>query len=125
MDKITLQGIEAHGKHGVYPSEKVHGQNYRVTAHFFLDLKKACTSDQLEDTVDYTDLAKTITDIIETQSYSLIETLALQIILALFKCSPKIGTITIELTKPRPPHPVLSWEGTQITLTRTRDELPL
>ncbi|GAB4279911.1 MAG: dihydroneopterin aldolase [Opitutales bacterium] len=125
MDKITLQGIEAHGKHGVYPEEKANGQLYYVTAHFFWDTSRASVSDELQDTVDYSELAEVIISTIETQSYSLIETLATQIISALFKHSPKICRIILELTKPTPPHPKYSWAGTQIQITRTRDDFNL
>lgn len=55
-DKLILRGLKFHGFHGVKPEEKKLGQKFLVDVDAWLDLREAGRTDNLSDTVSYTDL---------------------------------------------------------------------
>lgn len=75
-DEIRLTGIEAFGFHGVLESERSQGQTFFVDVALSLDLAAAGKSDDLAATVDYSDVAQRIHDLITGPAFDLIETLA-------------------------------------------------
>ncbi len=79
MDRITLRGIVAHGRHGANPGERDRPQPFRIDLAIDLDLSRAAESDELRDTVDYADVYRRIVGVVETHSYRLIERLASEI----------------------------------------------
>ena len=75
-DRITLTGLRVRGRHGVFPDERVHGQDFIVDVTLELDLAPAARSDALTDTVDYGELATRLAAIVGGEPVNLIETLA-------------------------------------------------
>ncbi len=71
---IRLAGIEASGRHGVYPAEKECAQRFVVDVE--CDLDRSDIADDLATTVDYDALAGQIAQVVGDESYDLIETLA-------------------------------------------------
>ncbi len=70
---ISIQSIEANGKHGVYEKEKINSQKFYVD----LDLKiNDLNSDEILKTLNYEDLIKDVIYIVESKSFNLIETLS-------------------------------------------------
>lgn len=55
-DKLILRGLQFHGFHGVKPEEKKFGQKFVVDVDAWLDLSTAGKTDDLSDTVSYTDI---------------------------------------------------------------------
>ena len=55
-DRIILKGMQFYGFHGVNPEERTLGQTYVVDLEVELDLQPAGRSDNLEDTISYTQL---------------------------------------------------------------------
>ncbi|URE10110.1 dihydroneopterin aldolase, partial [Musa troglodytarum] len=55
-DKLILRGLQFHGFHGVKPEEKKLGQKFVVDVDAWLDLSNAGKSDDISDTVSYTDI---------------------------------------------------------------------
>ncbi|KAL8161035.1 hypothetical protein V2J09_012524 [Rumex salicifolius] len=55
-DKLVLRGLKFHGFHGVKPEERKLGQKFVIDVDAWLDLKAAGISDDLSDTVSYTDI---------------------------------------------------------------------
>ena len=63
LDVIRLNNMIFYGYHGVKDAEKHYGQRFEVDAELFLDLHKAGQSDQLSDTVDYSNVYQIIEEI--------------------------------------------------------------
>lgn len=53
MDKIEIKDACFFGYHGVLPEEKVLGQRFIVDITMFCNLNKAGQTDNLNDTIDY------------------------------------------------------------------------
>ena len=53
MDRITIRGIRAYGKHGVFEYERERLAPFDVDVTIELDLTRAAASDELADTMDY------------------------------------------------------------------------
>ncbi len=75
-DKIILKGIRFHGYHGTSESERQVGQKYEVDVELICSLATAGCTDDLEHTVNYTDVVDLIVEIGTEKSFHLIEALA-------------------------------------------------
>jgi dihydroneopterin aldolase len=75
-DRIVLRGLRAKGKHGVYAWERERGQTFLCDAVLELDTRHAATSDDLERTVNYAELAKQLYAVLSGEPVHLLETLA-------------------------------------------------
>jgi 7,8-dihydroneopterin aldolase/epimerase/oxygenase len=75
-DRLTVQGIEAFGHHGVFDFERREGQVFVVDLVLGLDTRAAARSDDLHDTVDYGTLVTRVRQAVERDPVDLIETLA-------------------------------------------------
>ena len=60
MEKIITKGLKIRAIHGVNPEEKIDGQNFILDITAELDVKKAQLSDNVDHTVSYSDIIKTI-----------------------------------------------------------------
>ena len=72
-DKIELKGMTFYGFHGVNPAEKELGQRFIVDLDIFTDLSKAGQTDDLNDTVDYSEVYRAVRDVVEGPSLNLLE----------------------------------------------------
>lgn len=84
MDRITLRGIRAYGKHGAYPGERDVEQAFDVEVTLHVDLRAAQASDDVRDAPNYDELHKRVVTIVEATSYALLERLAGEIVNAVF-----------------------------------------
>lgn len=117
-DTINLFGIEANGRHGVLPAEKVESQTFVVDLSLEIDLARAGKSDDLTDTVDYGELAQRAHDIVVSTSYDLIEALASELArMALEYSLVRAAIVTVH--KPRAPITVPFGDVT-VTVRRER-----
>ncbi|MDR0990631.1 MAG: 2-amino-4-hydroxy-6-hydroxymethyldihydropteridine diphosphokinase [Propionibacteriaceae bacterium] len=120
-DRIDLIGLTAHGRHGVFASEKVTPQLFRVDLRAWLEPVTE-RRDQLAATVDYGQLAAVVTDQIEHQSFDLIETLADQIAQATLAAD---GLRAVEVTVHKPQAPIEQpFDDVAVTAHRTRPPTP-
>lgn len=99
-DRIRLAGIEVLGRHGVYTGEKFSDQPFVVDLDCVLDRQR--TDDNLATTVDYSELADQVAEIIQAESVDLIETLAERIAAAILT-HPVISRVTVTVHKPEAP----------------------
>jgi dihydroneopterin aldolase len=99
---IFIQGLEVYGHHGVTPEEKVLGQRLYFDVRLTVEGCRAAVTDHVDDTVDYTEVMDLITEIVTTESYSLLERLAHRIaeeILRRFAANE----VWVQVIKPTPP----------------------
>ena len=91
-----------HAYHGVYAQEKKTGNEFRVDLKLEVDVSKACLSDSLEDTVNYSAVYDIVKHEIEIPS-KLIEHVAYQIVAQIKNHFPEIETVEIGFAKMAPP----------------------
>ncbi|MCL2494889.1 MAG: dihydroneopterin aldolase [Oscillospiraceae bacterium] len=103
MDKIHIAGLEVFAYHGVNPGEKRHGQVFLLDIALKADLSKACGSDNLEDTVNYAQVIKTVAAAFTEQSHDLIEHAAEITAQAVLAGFPLVEAVTLRVHKPDAP----------------------
>lgn len=119
MDYITVTGISAIGYHGVFENERLEGQEFSCDVELQMDLSPAGLSDDLNQTVNYAEIAELVATVITGPSVALIETLAEQIaaeLLARFTTAP---SVKITVHKPHAPIPV-TFQDVAVTIERSR-----
>ena len=75
-DRISLTGLSATGYHGVFESERRDGQTFIADVVIELDTRAAASSDNVDDTVDYSKIAARVVTHLEGTPVNLIEMLA-------------------------------------------------
>ncbi|KAL1319984.1 dihydroneopterin aldolase 1-like isoform X2 [Arachis ipaensis] len=78
-DKLILRGLMFHGFHGVNPEERTLGQKFLVDIDAWIDLRAAGKSDNLSDSVSYTDIYRIVKEVIEGPPHNLLESVAQKI----------------------------------------------
>ena len=76
MATIRLEGLSVFGHHGARPYEKEAGQRLEVDLVLEPTSDQAETSDRLADTIDYDQLYRLVREVVEENSFRLLEMLA-------------------------------------------------
>ncbi|KIL52540.1 dihydroneopterin aldolase [Jeotgalibacillus soli] len=119
MDKIKVNDMEFYGYHGVFEEENKLGQRFRVNATLELDLSKAGTSDNVQDSINYADVYKLCKEVVEGESLNLVESVAERIASNMLNRFEKLHQCTVEVIKPDPPIPG-HYNSVAIEITRGR-----
>ncbi|MQA14599.1 MAG: dihydroneopterin aldolase [Pseudonocardiaceae bacterium] len=117
-DRITLTGLRAFGRHGVFEHERRDGQEFGVDVTAWLDLDPAATSDNLADTLDYGALAARAAEIVGGRPCDLVETVAARIAEAVLR-DKRVTATEVTVHKPSAPMPV-PVDDVAVTVRRTR-----
>ena len=99
-DRILLEGMTFHGRHGILPAERELGQPFVVDVELRLDLRPAGLSDDLTKTVDYGEVHRVARGIVEGEPVGLTETLAERISAAVLEDFPAVETVRVRVAKP-------------------------
>lgn len=118
LDRVALRGLRGFGRHGVLPEEQVLGQPFLVDVRLGLDTRPAAKSDDVADTVDYSDLAARVVALVEGEPVRLIETLADRIA-AECLARPRVENVEVTVHKPGAPVAV-PFDDVSVTITRSR-----
>lgn len=105
QDSIEVRGIRAFGYHGVLPHEAEFGQEFIADVTLRCDMSPAAASDDLSLTADYGAVARVVHELITTERFQLIETLADRIAAALLD-QPSVSEARVTVHKPHAPMPV-------------------
>ena len=116
-DQIRVNGIKAFGYHGVLPHEATDGQEFTVDLLITLDLRAASLSDDLNDTINYADLAKIAHENIVGDRVQLIERLAGRIAEEISSAYSQITSVSVTVHKPHAPVTV-DFEDISVTIKR-------
>ncbi|MCW2641041.1 MAG: putative dihydroneopterin aldolase [Dactylosporangium sp.] len=119
-DRITLSGLRARGRHGVYDFERAQGQDFLVDVILELDLSVAAASDDVADTVHYGELAERLVKIVEGEPVNLIETLADRLVASCL-LDGRVSAATVTVHKPQAPIPH-EFADVAVTLRRRAGE---
>ena len=99
-DRILLEGMVFHGRHGVLPAERELGQPFVVDVELVLDLKAAGLSDDLSKTVDYGEVHRLARQVVEGEPADLTETVAERIANATLEEHPLLEAVRVKVKKP-------------------------
>jgi dihydroneopterin aldolase len=102
MDRILISGLRELGIHGVLPEEQQRPQPFQVDLELAVDMRTAGETDVLDDTVDYSAVCESVTRVVSSESYALLERLAERI--AEVCCADaRVQGVVVELRKLHPP----------------------
>jgi len=117
-DTITITGLRLRGYHGVFEHEKRDGQEFIIDLSIELDLSPAGSSDDLQNTLDYSVIVDEVAQRVTGESVDLIETLAHDIAQLVLN-HPQPTAVTVTVHKPQAPvgHPI---EDIAVSIRRER-----
>lgn len=116
--RITLTGLRAHGRHGVYDFEREQGQDFVVDVRLDLNLSLAAASDDVADTVHYGELASALVAVLTGEPVNLLERLADRL-LDVCLADPRVAAAEVTVHKPQAPIPH-EFADVSVTLRRER-----
>ncbi len=121
-DKILLEGMIFHGRHGTLPAERELGQPFVVDIELRLNLQPAGLSDDLSQTVDYSEVHRQAKEIVEGPSFSLTETLAERIAGAVLEDYPIVDAVRVKVIKPNVRLDDTVLTGSAVEILRRRND---
>jgi dihydroneopterin aldolase len=122
MDSIIIDGLRVFAFHGVNAEEKENGQTFEIDLVAKADLKKACKSDNLDDTVSYAKIIKTVVRVMTEEKDDLIERAAQRVAEEVLKEYEKIESVEVTLKKPDAPIKA-DFNFTAIKIERTKGDI--
>lgn len=102
IGKISLEGLEFHAFHGVYPHERESGNFFEVDVSVETDFSAAAESDELEGTVNYESLFRIVKEEMDRPS-KLLETVAEKIVSDIMTAFPQVIQVDLKISKLNPP----------------------
>ncbi|MBS1487194.1 MAG: dihydroneopterin aldolase [Bacteroidetes bacterium] len=100
--KITLEGLEFHAYHGIYPHERSSGNKFEVDVSVETDIHESAFQDDLRGTLNYEELYTLIKEEMEKPS-KLLETVAHRIVENILHSFVGAKSAEIKISKFNPP----------------------
>lgn len=122
MDKILIKGLKLFAYHGVNPEEKENGQDFIFDIELYVNMNKACHSDNVEDTVSYAKVVKTVRRVFTAQKYDLLERCAEVTAQAILDEYSEVLRVDLTLKKPQAPVNA-EFEYMGVNIVRSRDNI--
>jgi 7,8-dihydroneopterin aldolase/epimerase/oxygenase len=123
-DRIVLEDMVFHGRHGTLQAEHELGQPFVVSIELRLDLRPAGTSDDLTKTVDYGEVHRLAREIVEGLPVQLTETLAERIAAATLAEHPAVEAVKVKVAKPHVRLDDTVLAGSAVEILRRREAEP-
>jgi dihydroneopterin aldolase len=100
-DAIVVTGITAEGRHGLMAiNERDQPQPFVVDVELRRDLGPVADVDDLSATVDYVEITRVVREVVEQESFELVETLANAIAMRVLGIGG--DSVRVKVGKPRP-----------------------
>lgn len=99
LDRIHIRDLLVRCIVGIYEGERLEKQDVVINITLYADLRKACRSDSLEDTIDYKAIKKKVIAAVEASSFLLVERLAERIAEVCLE-NPSVRRATVLVEKP-------------------------
>jgi len=123
-DRILLEGMVFHGRHGTLPAERELGQPFVVDVELCLDLRPAGLSDDLARTVDYGEVHRRAREIVEGPPVNLTETIAERIAAAVLEDHAAVEAVRVKVAKPHVRLGDTVLAGSAVEILRRREAGP-
>lgn len=98
MDKILITGLIVNGTIGVGEIEREYPQELLIDVEIEYPLEKAGKSDDINDSINYSSMAKLIRKVVRETQHFLLEALAASIVEAIFDATPA-QAVTLRIEK--------------------------
>ncbi len=121
QDIITLRGLSAVGKHGVFEFERSGSQVFTADITLWVDAQRAAETDNVELTVDYGKIADGAVAVLTGPPVYLIETLAHRLVQMALQ-DPLVEKAKVTVHKPMAPVAHL-FDDVSVTLVRSRSQI--
>lgn len=103
-DIIRLKDLSVFGHYGVSPAEREVGQKIQLDIELHSDLRAACDSDALKDTINYESVYAHVMEVVTGRKHRLLESLGQDICENLLEHYP-VSQVTVKLRKLNLPFP--------------------
>lgn len=121
-DRILLEGMVFHGRHGTLAAERELGQPFVVDVELRLDLRPAGLSDDLTKTVDYGEVHRRAKEVVEGEPAGLTETVAERIAAAVLADHALVDAVRVRVAKPNVRLGDTVLEGSAVEILRHRED---
>ncbi|MFZ8850574.1 dihydroneopterin aldolase [Fervidibacter sp.] len=121
-DWLMVNGLTVLSKVGCLPVEQSVPQPIEVDIALEMDLREVAKTDDIKRGVDYRKVCDLVRQILEQNSFRLLETAAYEIAVNLLKQFPKVERVKVEVRKPHPPIPV-PLQSASVRMELSRDEI--
>jgi D-erythro-7,8-dihydroneopterin triphosphate epimerase len=98
LDSIHIRDLRARCILGIFPEEREKTQEIILNITLFADLRAACQSDDIRDTVDYKKIKKAVLAMVEASSFYLVEGLA-EAVAQLCLTTPEVKAVKVIIDK--------------------------
>ena len=122
-DTISLVGITLFGYHGARPEERTLGQRFVVDVDLKADLRNAGATDDLDATVNYSEVYALVAELVEGEPVNLLETLGERIVRAVFERFPQVQRARVRIAKPGVAIAGSVLREAAVTLDRARNDI--
>lgn len=112
IDYLYIKDLAVQTKIGIYNWEQAIRQRLNIDLEIPINISKC--NDKIENTVDYEKLCSAITEYVENNSFSLIETVA-ESVAELIKTKFNVNNVTVAISKP---HAIANASNVQIKINR-------
>lgn len=102
MNKVIIRGLEVSACHGVKDFEKIQPQPFIFDADIYFDFFAAASSDNIDETINYSAVSKIIVAVARDNCFNLIEKLAYECAYAVMESVPA-SRIVLTVYKPQAP----------------------
>ena len=119
-DRVFLERIRCYAYHGVNPEERILGQRFDVDISLSADLRSAGRSDDLRDTISYSEVYRLVRELVEGQPKNLIESVAEDIAIRLLDSFSLAQEVTVTVRKPEAPIRDSFVDAAGVCIVRTR-----
>jgi dihydroneopterin aldolase/D-erythro-7,8-dihydroneopterin triphosphate epimerase len=99
LDAIHIRDLALRCIVGVFAEERKHLQDVIINVTLHADIRAACASDRIEDTVDYKAIKNRIIALVEESSHYLIEALAERVAQACLE-DRRVARVAVTIDKP-------------------------
>ncbi|WP_456338441.1 dihydroneopterin aldolase [Fervidibacter sacchari] len=121
-DWLMVNGLTVLSKVGCLPVEQSVPQPIEVDIALEMDLREVAKTDDIRKGVDYRKVCDLVRQILEQNSFRLLETAAYAIAVNLLRQFPKVERVRVEVRKPHPPIPV-PLQSASVRMELSRDEI--
>ena len=97
---IHLRNIRAFGYHGVTDQERTNGQVFEADVTLRLTVLEVLRTDNLKDTIDYTEISFRVRKILSSEPCDLLDVLANRLIEDILSAYSHVDQVIIRLRKP-------------------------
>jgi len=99
LDAIHIRDLNLRCIIGIFPEERREKQDVIINVTMYADLRQACQTDRIEDTINYKAIKLRIVEMVEKAHFSLVERLAEEIARLCLQ-DPLVRRVTVTVDKP-------------------------